>query len=164
MKCTEAQAWLFQRIDGELSESENSELDSHLSACASCMRDYRLLVLPRRIAETIPAVASSPYFYGKVRNRIEAEVQSAVGWQIFVSLAHRIVPAMAAITLALLSVFAYFQIRGPEADIYKAYDRAFLTEDLPHQMFIADREAITDENVLHAIANRNTSLRSSELK
>jgi hypothetical protein len=163
MKCTEMQTWLFRKMDGELTEPENSELDAHLSTCASCMRDYQLLVLPQRIAQAIPAVTPSPYFYGKVKTQIESETQTAAIWQIVFSLAHRFVPAMAAITLALLSVFAYFQIWGPDADVYKAYHRVFLTEDMPNQMFIADQEAITDENVLNAIAQR-TGYRNSDLK
>jgi hypothetical protein len=61
------------------------------------------------------------------------------------------VPALAGITLLLLSIFAYLQLYSPSPDLYTAYDGVFILEDQqPHRMLIA--EEITDETVLSAIA------------
>jgi hypothetical protein len=64
------------------------------------------------------------------------------------------IPTLAGITLALLSLFAYLQLRGPEADLYKAYDRAFISEDQSHRTLVAEHGDMTDESVLRAIAER----------
>ena len=63
-------------------------------------------------------------------------------------------PALAVITLALLSVFAYHQWRGPDDDLYRAYGRVFVSESLPHQMIVSEQGEITNESVLNTIAER----------
>jgi len=163
MKCTTERNLLFRKIDKELTEFENAELDAHLAECASCNREYRLLTLPGRIANAIPPVEPSPFFYQKLRTRIDGEAQNAVGWQVFVHLARQVIPALAGITLALLSVFAYIQFTGKEPDLYKAYDRVFVSEDQPHQMLL--QWDITDESVLSALAEHDANHhRNHELK
>ncbi len=154
MECTAVRNRLFQKIDGELSALENAELDAHLSQCPSCTRDYRLLNIPHRIAQEVPPLEASPFFYPKLRMRIDSEAPGIAGRQTFFGLATRMIPTLAGITLALLSVFAYFELNGPEADIYKAYDRAFISEDQSHRTLVSVHGDITDEGVLRAIAER----------
>ena len=154
MECAVVRNALFRKIDGELSDAESALLDAHLAKCASCMREYKLLALPRRITRAIPAFTPSSYFYQTLKMRIEGEAQSVDVWRIFFGLTRRVIPALAGVTLALLSVFAYLQLRGPEVDIYRAYDQVFITEDHPHRMFIAERGEITNASVLNAIAGR----------
>jgi hypothetical protein len=157
MKCTTAEELLFRRIDQELSEQETAALDAHLDTCASCNREYRILRLPSRIAQTLLPVEPSPFFYEKLRRNIEGEAQQVAGWNIFTHLARQVIPALAGITLALLTVFAYIQFTGSEPDLYKAYDRVFITEEQPHQML--SEGDITDESVLNAIAEQDASRR-----
>jgi hypothetical protein len=165
MKCTEIHSWLFRKIDGELRDFENRELDAHLAQCVSCSREYRLLTFPHRIARTIPEMTPSPDFYGKLGTHIEVEIQKVAGWQTFLGLERQMIPALAGITLALLSVFAYLQLRTPEADLYRAYDRVFVSEDLSQQMMIAAQGKITNEGVLSAIAEREFNhRRDSDMK
>ena len=154
MECAAARKWLFREIDGELLDPESEELNTHLSQCVSCAREYKLLALPRRIARVVPAFSPSSYFYQKLRMRIEGEAQSVAVWQVFIRMAHQVVPALAGITLALLTVFTYLHLRNPEIDIYRAYGRVFISEDQPHRMFIAEQAEITDVSVLNAIAER----------
>jgi anti-sigma factor RsiW len=164
MKCATVRDLLFRKIDGELAELENAEFDAHLAGCAVCSREYRLLRLPNRIAQVIPPVEPSPFFYSRLRARIEGEAQNAAGWQIFVHLARQVIPALAGITLALLSVFAYIQFSGNEPDLYRAYDRVFISEDQPHRMLSQEGD-ITDESVLGAIAEQDSNyLRGLDLK
>jgi hypothetical protein len=155
MNCTTAQERLFRKIDGELSISENAELNAHLKNCASCSREYGLLSLPSQIAKTIPPITASPFFYQKLRMQIEDEAQGIASWQIIWKLARQMVPALAGITIALLSVFAYHQLlQTPEAGIYRNYDRAFISDDQSHKMLVAEQKDITYESVLTAIAER----------
>jgi hypothetical protein len=154
MECTAIQNWLFRKIDGELSDRENKELIAHLAQCAFCAREYNLLALPQRLALTIPAVEPSPYFSRKVSTRITNEANAGAFWQTILSPARRIVPALASITLLLLSIFVYVQLYNPNPDLYTAYDRVFTAEDQqPHRMFIAGD--FTDESVLSAIAEQD---------
>ncbi len=156
MECTGVKKCLSRKIDGELTAGECSEVDAHLARCSSCMREYRILALPRRIAEDIPGLTPSPYFYQSIGARIEGESQSLAVWQVFYGLTRRVIPVMAGITLALLSVFTYLQMRAPETDIYTAYASAFVSEDRPSRLLVGGRSSITDEGVLQAIAERNT--------
>jgi hypothetical protein len=84
-----------------------------------------------------------------LRARLE-EAQTVTIWQILFGLSRQVVPALAMLTLVLLSVFAYMQLQTSEVDVYQAYDRIFTT-DRPHRMVIADQGEITDESVLQAI-------------
>lgn len=154
MDCKIAQEKLFRRIDSELPDTENSELDGHLAQCSSCSRDYRLLTLPQQLAREIAPVTASPFFYKKLRLRIEEDAQGIESWQAIRGLARQMVPALAGITLALLSVFAYFQIQAPDVELYRSYDRVFTSDDQSHRMLVAEQKDITYESILTAIAER----------
>lgn len=154
MECAVARNWLSRKIDGELSESENRDFENHTAHCSSCAREYELLAFPRRMASEIPALAPSPYFYKKLRLRIESEAQGMAGWQLFWRLERQLVPALAGITLALLSAFAYLQLQGSKTDILQDYRGVFITEEQPHRMLAGEQGDITDASVLSAIAER----------
>jgi hypothetical protein len=155
MKCTAVRDLIFRKMDNELSDIQNSELDSHLAICASCSREYQILRLPRQVAQTLPPIEPSPFFYQKLRMNLEGEAQKAAGWYAVSTLARQVIPALAGITLALLSIFAYFQMNGREPDLYKAYNRVFISEDQPNRMLTSEQGEITDESVLRAIADRD---------
>ncbi len=159
MRCPAARELLFRKIDNELVDSEKAELDAHLTECASCSREYALVSFPNRVAREIAPPEPSPFFHRKLLRNIDREAQKAAGWQIIYSLARQVVPALAGITLALLSVFAYFQMSGNEPDIYKAYDRVLISDDQPNHMLTYGRGEITDESVLNAIAERQFNRR-----
>jgi hypothetical protein len=152
---------LSRKIDGELSDPERLDLDAHLAVCESCRREYQILMLPYRLARGAPEIALSPYFFRKLRTRIETEAQSITLWKIALSGIRHLVPALAAITLALLSVFAYVQLRGPQTDPYRAYG-VFLSEEQPNRMLVAEQGEITDESILSAIADRETNHRRNQ--
>lgn len=165
MSCDEFRDRLFGRIDDEISDFESRELDSHLEQCASCRREFRLLTLPNQIAKAIPSITPSPFFYARLKKHIEGEAQRMAGWQSFLGLARQMIPTLAGITLVLFSVFAYFELRGPEADLYKAYESAFIIENQSQHMLVSEQMTITDENVLSAIAERQQNYhRDSGLK
>jgi len=156
MRCTVVQGELFRSIDGELSDSEKMDLNAHLAACESCRREYQILMLPSRLVRGAPEIRPSPYFFRKLSAQIEAEAQNVRVWQIALGAVRHLVPALAAITLALLSVFAYLQLRGPEIDPYRAYG-VFLSEEQPERMLVAEQGEITNESVLSAIADREAN-------
>jgi hypothetical protein len=162
MNCATVQSWLFRKIDGELSNSENMELDAHLAKCVSCSREYRLLTLPHRIARVALPPALSPFFYRKLRTHIDGEIKENAGWRALWGLARPMVPTLAGITLVLLSVFAYQQMRNPEVDLYRTYDRAFISEDPSNQMLIADQGDATYESILNTIAEQESNYRRNQ--
>jgi anti-sigma factor RsiW len=140
-------------MDDELSRMELEELESHLAACPTCAREWRILSMPRRIGEAIPALAPSPHFYQKLRARIASEETQAINvWQILLALSRPIVPALAVVTLMLVSVFAYMQLREAEVDVYQAYEGIFAPGDQAERMVIEDEEELTDEALLRALA------------
>jgi hypothetical protein len=154
MKCTEIHSLLYRKIDGELPDFEQRELDAHLAQCVYCNREYRLLTFPQRILRTMPGMTVSPSFCMKLRTRIEMEAREAAGRQMLMGLARQMIPALAGITLALLSVFAYLQLHSPEGDLCRAYSKAFISGDSPHQLMIAGQGDITNEGILSAVAER----------
>ena len=156
MECAEVRAWLFRKIDGELSEPESADFDKHIARCPSCAREYGLLVIPRRMASEISPVTPSPFFFSKLRHRIESEEQGVAAWQLFRRLARQMIPALAGITLALLTAFAYLQLQNTKADIYQDYRRVFLTEEPSHRMLAGEQGEITDASVLSAIAEKQS--------
>lgn len=161
MKCAAIRGLIQKKIDHELSESENTFLEDHLEQCSGCVREYGLMSLPSRIAQEITPLEPSPYFYTKLKVHIENTVQSSDISQLLYGLARRVIPSMAAVTLALLSVFAYLNLRSPQDDLYAAYEKVLIGEDIPLHMIITEQRDITDATILNAIANqairRNTN-------
>jgi hypothetical protein len=162
MNCAALQGWLFRKIDGELSDSESMELDAHLAKCVSCSREYRFLTLPHRVTQVNPPPAPSPFFYQKLRTRIDGEIKANAGWRALLGLARPMIPTLAGITLALLSVFAYLQMNSLEVELYKTYDKAFISDDPSHQMLVADQGDITYESVLSTIAEQESNFRRGQ--
>ena len=154
MKCSAIRKLMSRGIDGELSEAESRALGEHLGQCPDCARAWGLLRVPRLLASRIAPVEPSPYFYRKLERSIENEARNVAVLQQFFGLARRVIPSMAAITLALVSVFAYLQLSGPQDDLHTAYERVFLGENLPLPSMIAGKTPITDASILSAIANR----------
>jgi hypothetical protein len=152
MECSQAKDWLFRLIDDDLTDADREAVEMHLSGCASCTREYRVLTLPQRIASALPPVEVSPFFYSSLRARLRSEAQAVTIWQLLVGLSHRMLPALALLTLALLGAFAYEQLGNPSVDVYQAYDRIFMPTDRSHRMVIAEQDDITDDSVVRAIA------------
>jgi len=154
MDCTVIRKRLFLKIDGELSNLESEEMDAHLAQCEACRREYGMLTLPGRLAGSLGAPEPSPYFMRGIKRRIEGEAQSAALWQFFLGLERKVVPVLTTITLALVSVFAYMQLRVPETDLCRAYEKLFSAEEQPDRVLVAAQGDITDEGMLSAIAER----------
>jgi len=152
MDCGMARGWLFRLMDGELSADERAQLDSHLQQCPSCTKEWRILTLPQRLGRLNPALEPSPFFYARLRARLENEAQSITVWQVILGLSRQIVPAMATVTLVIISLFAYMEFRGPGPDLYQAYDSIFMTPGHSSRMVIA--EEITDESVIHSLVEK----------
>ena len=157
MECAKARKQLFRKIDDELSKIESEELDLHLSNCSSCEMEHRILSLPRKISQASTPIVPSPYFYPKLMRRIESEAQVAAGWQPFSWMARRIIPALAGITLALLSLFAYFQTKGADVELYSAYESVFIDQAQQPRTLHFKQDDVTDANVLSAIVERDSS-------
>ena len=153
MKCVEARNLILRKIDLELSDADSRMLDVHLDQCAGCVRHYRMLRLPRQIGAMTARLEASPHFIGILKSRIEDESRDAAFVQQFLGLAKSFIPSLAAVTLALVSVFAYLHLIRPPADLGMAYQRMFISENLPVSTLMVEQQKITDANILSAIAN-----------
>ena len=89
------------------------------------------------------------------RIRIENADQFSAIYKTFLSLSRQLIPAMAIVTLSLLFIFAYFQMRTPEADLYHAYDGIFASDGYSNLPLIVEQDDITNETVIRAIAERD---------
>jgi hypothetical protein len=152
MDCNSARSMLFRLLDDEVHPGERQGLDAHLRTCPSCAREQKILMFPRRLARSIPALEPSPFFYSRLKARLERESQSITIWQVMIGMSRQIVPALATVTLVIISLFAYLEYRGSGPDLYQAYDSIFVAADRSTRMVIA--EEITDESVLHALAEK----------
>jgi predicted anti-sigma-YlaC factor YlaD len=159
MDCQTVRIWLFKEVDGELADSERGRLKQHLSGCPECARSLQLLLLPRRIGKALPVLEPSPYFYQRLRARIEVETRPVTLAQIILGLSRQALPAMAVLMLVLLSALAFDLFNGPQIDVVQAYDRVFMSNDRPQRMVIADQADITDEAVLRALAEEENARR-----
>jgi predicted anti-sigma-YlaC factor YlaD len=157
MECVKARKQLFRKIDDELSKIESEELDLHLSNCSSCEMEHRILSLPRNISQASTPIVPSPFFYPKLMKRIENETHVTAGWQPFSWMARTIIPALAGITLALLSLFAYFQTKGADVELYSAYESVFIDQAQQPRTLHFKQDDVTDANVLSAIVERDSS-------
>jgi hypothetical protein len=153
MDCRTVRIWLFRKLDGELSSLESEKLDAHLLSCEFCAREMKILLVPQRISQAIPAPEPSPFFYSRVKARIASKSRSTTLWQMILGISRQVVPAFGAITLALLLTLAYIQVRQPTPDLYQVFDSLFTTSDRTNRMVITEGE-ITDESVLLAIADQ----------
>jgi hypothetical protein len=153
MECSTSRQWIFRKLDGELSSAENGRLDLHLAGCPACAREWKLRAFPQRLGRELPVFELSPFFYGRLRARLREEEQGVSLWSILLGLSRQVIPALAAITLALLSLFAYLQMREPQTAAIMAYDRIFTAGDRAQRMLIADQNDLTDENILLSISD-----------
>jgi predicted anti-sigma-YlaC factor YlaD len=160
MECTAIQDWLFRKMDGELSDRENEDLNAHLAQCAACTREYNLLRLPYRMSLMAPEFKSSEYFSRKLSAHIAGEAGSGAFWLAILRPARRMVPALAGITLFLLTILAYLQLQTPNTELYSAYDKMFIAEQQPRPMLSA--VDISDESVLSAIAEWELNHRNTD--
>ncbi|HSW37879.1 MAG TPA: zf-HC2 domain-containing protein [Acidobacteriota bacterium] len=154
MKCTNAQAWLYCKLDGELSDPENAELDEHLARCEVCRREFSLIFLPGKIAAAVSPVKSSPFFYRKLWSRIEDENMKAASWHVLWGMSRKLIPTMAGITLLLLSVFMYLRMNSPEVEWHQVYEGIYQINGQSHRILAAEQHDITYESVMTAIAER----------
>ncbi|NWG12845.1 MAG: zf-HC2 domain-containing protein [Acidobacteria bacterium] len=148
MNCVEVAAKLFRMIDGELPPQEVDRIDAHLRVCPVCARELRMLTLPRKIARLFPIVEPSPYFYRRLKAGLESESRGAGFWQTVMGLSRQVVPALAALTLIVLTAFAYLQVAAPQNDFPQAYESMILPVSQPEQFVFAGRGEITDDVVL----------------
>jgi anti-sigma factor RsiW len=70
VNCTDFRPWIFRSMDDELSAPEQEHLNAHLLECASCSREMKILLLPRRLAKALATFQPSSFFYQRLRRCI----------------------------------------------------------------------------------------------
>jgi hypothetical protein len=154
MECIISRQLLYRKLDEDLPEDERLLLDLHFSKCPACAREYRLLQLPLRLSRAMPILKPSPFFYSRLKARLAEEDRGLALGQIILGLSRQVIPALAAITLVLLSLFAYLEMHDPKSDVISAYDWIFTSGDRAQIMLIADQNELTDENILLSISEQ----------
>jgi len=159
MNCREAGNRLFRMMDAELDGAEAELLRAHLSSCPLCTREYRMMTVPRRVARLLPVLEPTPFFYQKLRARLQLCDRSISFWQIVMGLSRQIVPALATVTLVLLGTFIYYQVAAPQADFHQVYDGIFVSPDQQEQYVLVDQGEITDDVVFGVPEGEESGIR-----
>ena len=160
MECKRIKQWILRLPDDELPEDSREILESHVRQCSSCARERQLALLARRIGEALPAPDIPPWFASRVTANIRQESQGMSIWQIILILSKHFVPALAAVTLIFVSIFAYLEFGSPQTDISQVYDSLFISSDQPLLMVITDPGEITDESIFRALADEEPQQRA----
>lgn len=106
MNCSDAKKLISVAQDGALDGRRQEELLRHLSGCAGCAA-YKTELEALRAAIPAPrAIAPSPYFYAKVRQKIRADEERTVPF--FARLRWLVPSAIAAAMLSALFTGTFF--------------------------------------------------------
>jgi len=161
MNCEIVRQKLLARLDCEIDAKINTapttpdaEFEKHLSECAACRREYRLLSFTRAAALTEPSVTAPAWFYQRLRRRIYDEAQGRAVRQVVWKLAFRMIPALSGITLILALIFVWQQAR-PLTTTPQNFDYVFIADDVAQRMLAGGQKDITYESVLAALAERH---------
>ena len=67
-------------LEGTLPESEMKCISEHLEECTDCRLFFDELKLNWQLMEQDKTIEASPYFYSKVKNKVENDGQLVVHW------------------------------------------------------------------------------------
>jgi predicted anti-sigma-YlaC factor YlaD len=73
MKCRDVEKMLSAYSDGESPTETNALIESHVRSCESCLRLREENRTIWKALEALPAAKPSPFFYAKLRSRIQSE-------------------------------------------------------------------------------------------
>lgn len=150
------------RLPEELAEAERRALESHVRDCSACAAEWRLAGLARRIGSALPVLEPSPFFATRVLAGIREESQGAAPWQAVLALSRHMIPALAAVTLLFISIFAYTELSPPAVDLYQTYESMFSPAERTQLTVIADPGGITDESIMRALAEEDYPMQLSK--
>ena len=75
MNCQEAELLFIDHLDNTLSSQVSGELSQHIHNCASCSAQFAQLTATYRLIEQEKEMPVNPFFYTRVKARLEAEAQ-----------------------------------------------------------------------------------------
>ncbi len=153
---------LLIRLPEELGETERRTVESHVRDCGACAAQWRMASLARNIGSTLPVLEPPPFFAGRVMAAIHAQSREVAPWQGVLALSRHVIPALAAVTLIFVSIFAYVELSPPAADLYQVYESVFSLSERTQLSVIADPAGITDESIMRALAEEDFQTYSSK--
>ena len=112
MSCDAFEPLIGELVDGTLDGSPRHALETHLSTCPACARLVDDLMVVRRAAKALPALAPPPRIKARVEDALARERgarQSAWAWRRFV------LPATAAAVIVLAVAAGLLLPSGPSA-------------------------------------------------
>jgi anti-sigma factor RsiW len=83
MKCGTAERWIVESLDRSLDAARREALDRHCRDCPRCRRTRSEHELLRGRLRTLPPAEPRPYFWERLRTRLDAEERPAglLDWQ-----------------------------------------------------------------------------------
>lgn len=70
MKCSLAQEWMSERLDGALEPGRLTRLEEHLASCPECQKEWRELAASWEMLGQLPELTPSPLFQARVWEKI----------------------------------------------------------------------------------------------
>ncbi|HEY1471828.1 MAG TPA: zf-HC2 domain-containing protein [Candidatus Acidoferrum sp.] len=136
MSCEKMEGRILAYVDGRLKESERSDVEKHLAACAPCGLRAEEFRAVSGLLDELPVIEPSPAFDARVRALVAAEpVKSS--WWTWLRVPPRVAFAASALLVASL-IFGY-RSRVMEPPIH--VDDAQMMQDLP---VLEDHDVLTN--------------------
>lgn len=82
MKCTQAQEWFSEKLDGALDPARAAQLEGHLMDCADCQSEWAALSQSWELLGSLPEISPSPLFRAQVWEKIRQEPTPAPVWSL----------------------------------------------------------------------------------
>jgi anti-sigma factor RsiW len=136
MNCRSCSEALTALLDNELALDEQEIVQSHLSGCPECKKEYDSLHRASRLTERVEPVPFNPALWNRIQSEISAQRSGPMAFvrTLFLPLWRPAMVAAGALLIALL-LFVSF----PSSSIDPALEEEFT-------QFMKEREAISLEN------------------
>lgn len=112
MECRKVKEWLSEYLDGMLDEEASALVQTHLSECADCRKEYASLKALVRELGTMEAVSPPADFLDRIHERMEEPSWfSKLMHTLFVPLRFKIPLEFAAVALVAVVIFSLLNVQ-----------------------------------------------------
>jgi len=136
MNCRSCSDALTALLDNELALDEQETVQSHLSGCPECKKEYDSLRWAFGLTERVEPLQFNPSLWNRIHNEITAERSGPVAY-IKTLFLPRWRPIVAAVGAVLIALFLF--ISFPNNSVDPALEEEFT-------QFLKEREMISREN------------------
>lgn len=129
MKCEIIHKDLIFFLEKELPAVELAKIERHLSECADCSLFAQEMAKTLQIIHTEKLLQPTPFFYGRLKARLENGAHGNQGWAWAAILKPALQPAFFSLLL-MAGVYSGFKIGKP--NFYQAADTVAKQEIIPY--------------------------------